>query len=108
MYFYNSNILLNEIVAQLCLDSTFLMNCAGSMEVYSAIDANLKQIAARVAEKATEMCKAKSVIYYHFLIIIILMIKESPQSLPYLFDAYGVNPYLYAIVSKPYERGNPH
>ncbi|XP_055829277.1 universal stress protein PHOS34 [Solanum dulcamara] len=33
----------------------------GSVEAFSAIEANLKKIAARVAEKAMEICKAKSV-----------------------------------------------
>ncbi|KAH0657424.1 hypothetical protein KY289_026172 [Solanum tuberosum] len=33
----------------------------GSVEAFSAIESNLKKIAARVVEKAMEMCKAKSV-----------------------------------------------
>lgn len=44
----------------------FLMNCAGSVEAFSAIETNLKKNAARVVEKAMDICKAKSVIYYLF------------------------------------------
>ncbi|KAK6785835.1 hypothetical protein RDI58_014360 [Solanum bulbocastanum] len=33
----------------------------GSLEAFSAIESNLKKIAARVGEKAVEICKAKSV-----------------------------------------------
>lgn len=44
----------------------FLMNCVGSVEAFSAIESNLKKIAARVVEKAKEICKEKSVIYYYY------------------------------------------